>query len=206
MPDVWTETGEYFDSVSVFGNMPIIAALLAIVDMTLTFVHGNQERRDQLWRYFGAIYGFRFPNWLGLPVFFVSLTLILWVVAIVGILGACTWNGSRMQELGVAAVGILIGGRLADSWNSHIALSRKGYRPNPGLASVPIYIAEAVVLAAIFAPGLIHDPYAALLGIAVGAVFFWLLVPSFLRLLAAVFPRHQPWIAGQPMPNWARED
>ena len=144
MPDVWMQIGEYFDNVSLLGKMPAIAVLLAIIDMTLTFVHGNQERRDRLWRYFGAIYGFRFSNWFGLPIFFVSLTLALWVLAIVGILGACAWNGNHMKEWGIAAVGVLIGGRLADSWKSHIALSRKGYRPNPGLASVPFYIAEAV--------------------------------------------------------------
>jgi len=205
MPDVWTLTGNYFASVSVFGKVPIIAVLLAIIDMTLTLVHADMERRGRLWRYFGAIYGFHFSNRLGLPVFFVLLTLALWVVAIVGILGACTWNGSRTEQWGVAAVGLLIGGRLADSWKSHIELSLKGYRPNPGLASVPLYIAEAVVLVVIFAPGLIHDWFFAIPGFAVGVGVFWLLVPMFLRLLAAVLPRHQPWIAGQPMPNWARE-
>ena len=206
MPDVWTQVGEYFDDVTVFGKAPIIAVLLAIIDMTLTFVHANQERRGRLWRYFGAIYGFRFPNRFGLPVFFVSLTLILWLVAIVGTLGVCTWYGSHMQQWGVAAVGMLVGARVADSWKSHIDLNRKGYRPNPGLASVPFYISEAVVLAVIFAPGLIHDPYLGIGGIAVGAGIFLLLVPMFLRVLAAVLPRHQPWIAGQPMPVWARED
>ncbi len=205
MPDVWTQIGEYVDDVSVFGNAPIVAVFLAIIDMGLTFLHGNQERQDRLWRYFGAIHGFRFPDRLGLPVFFVSLTLLLWVVAIVGILGVCTWSGNRLHGLSIAAVGTLIGGRLTDSWKSHIELSRKGYRPNPGLASVPFYIAEAVVLAAIFAPGLIHDWPFAILGVAVGAGVFWLLVPISLRLLALLLPRHQPWIAGQPMPNWALE-
>lgn len=205
MPNVWTQTGDYFASVSVFGDVPIIAVLFAIADMTLTFVHANQERQGRLWRYFGAIYGFRFPNGLGLLTFFVSMTAVLWIVAIVGILGALAWNGGQMHEFGVAAVAILIGGRLADSWKSHIALSRKGYRPNPGLASVPFYIADAVALSAIFAPGLIHHWYLAIPGIAVGAGFYWLLVPISLSLLAGVLPRHQPWIAGQPMPDWAQE-
>lgn len=206
MPDVWMQIGEYFGNVSVFGNVPIAALLLAIIDMALTFVHGNQERRDRLWRYFGAIYGFRFPNRFGLPVFFVSLTLLLWLVAIVGILGPGTWNGHLVQQWGVAAVGVLVGARLADSWKSHIDLNRKGYRPNPGLASVPFYIGEAVVLAVIFAPGLIHDSYFAIGGIAIGAAFFVLFVPMFLRLLAALLQRHEPWVAGQPMPVWAQED
>jgi hypothetical protein len=187
----------------VFGDVPAIALLLAIISMALSLVHGNQERQGRLWRYFGSIYGFRFPDWLGLPVFFVTLTLILWAVAIVGVLGA--WSGSHGQGLGAGAVGALIGGRLADSWKSHIELSRKGFRPNPGLASVPFYIAEAAVLAVIFAPGLIRNWPFAVAGIAIGAGFFWLLVPISLRLLAIVCPRHEPWIAGQPMPNWARE-
>ncbi len=199
------QTGKYFADVSIFGDIPIIAVVLGIISMALTLVHGNQERQGRLWRYFGAIYGFRFPDWLGLPMFFVILTLVLWAVAIVGIMGACTWSGSHVQGLGVGAVGALIGGRLADSWKSHIELSRKGFRPNPGLASVHFYVAEAVVLAVIFAPGLIRNWSFAVAGIAIGIGLFWLLVPGFLRLLAMVFPRHDLWIAGQPMPNWARQ-
>jgi hypothetical protein len=206
VPDAWTQIGHYFAGTSVFGDVPIVAALLAIVSMTLTLVHGNQERQGRLWRYFGAIYGFRFPDWLGLPVFFVMLTLVLWAVAVVGIMGAWTWSGSLTQGWGVGAVGVLIGARLADSWKSHIELSRKGYKPNPGKASVPLYITEAVVLVVVFAPGLIRNWQFAVSGIAVGTGLFWLLVPTSLRLLAMVFPRHGLWVAGQPMPNWAQED
>jgi hypothetical protein len=182
----------------------MIAVILAAVSITLTLVHGNQERKGRLWHYFGAIYGFSFPDWLGLPVFFVILTIVLWVVAVVGIAGAWTWSGSDALGPGIGAVGALIGGRLSDSWKSHIELNRKGFAPNPGLASTPLYIAEAIVLAVIFAPGLIHNWLFAIAGLAIGISVFWLLVPTTLRLLATIFPRHEPWIAGQPMPNWAR--
>jgi hypothetical protein len=142
---------------------------------------------------------------LGLPVFFVIRTLVLRVVAIVGITGAWSWNRSNVQVVGVGAVGALIGGRLADSWKSHIELSRKGLNPNPGLASIPLYIAETAALAVIFAPGLIHNWRESVAGLAIGISLFWLFVPASLRLLAIVFPRHDLWVAGQPMPNWAQE-
>ena len=71
--------------------------------------------------------------------------------------------------------------------------------------TVAFYIAEAVMLAVIFAPGLIRNWPFAVAGIAIGAGVFWILVPFFLRRLAMRFPRHEPWMAGQPMPNWARE-
>ena len=75
-------------------------------------------------------------------------------------------------RVGVGAVGVLIGARLADSWKSHIELSRKGYKPNPGKASVSLYITEAAVLVVVFAPGLIRNWQFAVPGIAVGTACF----------------------------------
>ena len=157
-------------------------------------MHGIQERQGRL---SGAISAPStasvFQIGLAYRVFFVILTLALWTKCH----GSCrdnggvdAWSGSLTQGWGVKPPsGVLIGARLADSRKSHIELSpEKGYKPNPGKASVSLYITEAAVLVVVFAPGLIRNWQFAGSGHRRRHSLFWLLVPTSLRLLAMVFP------------------
>jgi hypothetical protein len=48
--------------------------------------------------------------------------------------------------LAFGCLGAIIGCRISDSLFSHILLNNAGYRPNPGLPSVPLYFVEVLVL------------------------------------------------------------
>jgi hypothetical protein len=193
---------KYFAATSVVGDLSLLTFVILVVSMALTLWHGNQERQGRLWRYFGAIYGFRFPDFWGGGIFFWILTSVLWLISIVAMTG---WPWSGGEAWGIAAVGFLIGARLSDTWKSHAEPWRKGYKPNPGLSSTPFYVCEAVALAVIFAPGLINNWEIALAGLVIGVGLFWIVVPIFLGIWAHFSPRSHPWIAGQPMPRWALE-
>jgi hypothetical protein len=182
------------------------AATLAVIlalDLALTLVHSAQELRGHLWRYFGAIAGARIPDVLGFLSFFVALTLGLWAVGLVGIAGYLPVVDKVPDALAMAAVGGLIGARLSDSWYSHIRLHRRGYRPNPGLTSTPFYIAEAVVLAMLFAAGLWRYWWAAALGLLAGWGSFAVVLPGIriLRDHGWFWVRQQDrWLPGEPIP------
>ena len=68
----------------------------------------NQERKGQLWRYFGAIAGVKIPDGVGLAVFFVVLTISLWTVGLLGITGTVLWQ----TALVFGCLGAIIGCRL----------------------------------------------------------------------------------------------
>jgi hypothetical protein len=59
-----------------------------------------------------------------------------------------------------------------------------GFRPNPGLGTVPFYLAEAAVLAVVFLPGLVGQPAAAAAGLFAGWLGFFVVLPV-LRWLGA---------------------
>jgi hypothetical protein len=176
---------KYFAATSLVGDLPLFTFAILGVSIALTLWHGNQERQGRLWRYFGAIYGFRFPDFWGGGIFFWGLTLVLWLITIVAMTGLWPWSGG--EAWGIAAVGFLIGARLSDTWKSHVEPWRKGYKPNPGLSSTPFYVCEAVALAVIFAPGLINNWQIALgawysVPAPFGSVYpsFWAFGPTFL--------------------------
>lgn len=202
---------EHMIEMSIAGDTAPLWALglVLLVNLVLTMVHSIEELRGPLWRYFGAIAGIRIPHWLGFPVFTVLLTLILWAAGFAGIAGQMPLFGAVPEEWAMAALGGLIGGRIADGLFSHVRLHLAGFRPNPGLSSTPFYFAEALILAALFFPGLSKHPGWAAAGLVVGALFFWSVLPV-LRLISRLIagrkpaPHPQPWTSGQPIPEWAR--
>ena len=198
---------EHLGDLSIFAKpAPVLALVLILgVDLVLTLVHSIQELKGRLWRYFGAIAGVAIPDVLGFLFFFVGLTGGLWALAVVGIAGWFPVVGEIRTEVAVGAIGFLIGGRLSDSWFSHIRLARKGYRPNPGLTSTPFYIVEAFALLLLFAPGLWVHTIPAVVGLGLGGLFFFSVLPllRFLRTLPVVRRlRREPWRSGDPAPAW----
>jgi hypothetical protein len=207
---------EYLSKVS-YNQSNLILALAVIllgVDLVLTLVHSLQELKGvnaPLWRYFGAIIGVQIPDWLGFPVFFVLLTVVLWAVGLAGIIGYVPFlEKERRDKWAIAAVGVLIGARISDGIFSHILLWYLGYRPNPGLASIPYYFAEALFLIILFFPGLKRHWGWATAGFAIGFFFFLLVLPSLqlirqiLLLLGFESFCPEPWLSGESSPEWAR--
>src|SRR5213594_2533745 len=106
---------QHLGAITLFGSpAPFIAlAVLLVVDLGLTFVHVAEEYKGRLWTYFGAITGVEIPKWVGVVFFTVILTVLLWAVGLAGIAGIIPFPHTAPDELwSVAAVGILIGGRL----------------------------------------------------------------------------------------------
>jgi hypothetical protein len=155
-----------------------------------------------LWRVFGAVIGLFVPNWFGFLSFTVGLCLLQWLIGLMAITG---WPGSP-DWLPIGALGATIGARLADSAVSHWLLYARGYRPNPGLSSTGLYVAEAIFLFLVFQKGLTAHPTAAWAGFGCGAGFFIVLVWLLLWLVRLLKPswRHEKWILGEPIPSWAR--
>jgi hypothetical protein len=175
-----------------------ILAILQIVDLAFTFLHSLQERKGRLWRYFGAIVGVKIPDPFGQVVFFGGLTISLWIVGLLGITGTVLWQ----TPLAAGFLGAIIGCRLSDSWFSHILLNNAGYRPNPGLSSVPLYFVEALALVVFFYPTLRIHAVAALIGFIIGALAFYTVIPGLKIIGPLVFAPIKPWQKGTPQPNW----
>jgi hypothetical protein len=176
--------------------------------LAFTLVHVLQEWKGEavpLWRVFGAVVGVWIPNGLGFTLFTLALTVIQWGVSLAGIAGWLPIVGSLTMPAAVGALGVLIGARVGDSVVSHWGLYALGYRPNPGLSSTVLYVAETVFVLTTFWKGLSLAPGAAWVGIAVGALFFCLVLPVLrsLRLIPAW--RREPWTRGQPLPSWAKD-
>lgn len=199
MNELW----QHLPQVSAFGAASALFPLMLVASLVFTLIHAVQEYKGRLWRYFGAIGGLTIPDGIGIAVFVVLLLIWLWVMALAGIAGWLPGLGSVRVELTMIAIGFLIGGRLADSWFSHLRLARRGYRPNPGLSSTPLYVMEAAMLTIVFGRGLAGYPAASTIGLALGILLFFSVLPV-VRLLRAVLwsIRREPWIAGQPRPSW----
>jgi hypothetical protein len=176
----------------------VIVAILQIVDLALTLLHSLQERKGQLWRYFGAIAGVKIPDGFGEISFFGGLTISLWIVGVLGIAGTVLWQ----TPLAFGCLGAIIGCRLSDGWFSHIALNNAGYRPNPGLSSVPLYFAEVVVLLVVFYPTIRMQTFPVLIGFIIGALAFYTVIPSLRSVGRLVFEPIEPWQKGTPQPKW----
>ncbi|THD44179.1 MAG: hypothetical protein E7774_11140 [Bradyrhizobium sp.] len=191
---------ESAESVWIFGGDQTLIALvfLQTADVAFTLLHSLQERHGRLWRYFGAIAGVKIPDGFGDVVFFGGLTVALWVVGLFGITGAVAWQ----SPLAFGCLGALVGCRLSDSLFSHVLLNRKGFRPNPGLASVPLYVIESLVLVIVFYPTMLAHSLAVLIGFVIGALAFYLVIPGLRMAGPLLFEPIQPWRKGDPQPEW----
>jgi hypothetical protein len=180
------------------GYTLVALAVLQIIDLALTLLHSMQERKGQLWRYFGAIAGVKIPDTFGLLIFFGGLTITLWIVGLLGITGTVLWQ----TPLAIGCLGAIIGCRLSDSLFSHILLSNAGYRPNPGLPSVPLYFIEVLVLVVVFFPALRAHTFEALIGFIIGALAFYAVIPGLKTLGPLLFEPIKRWEKGSPRPTW----
>src|SRR5262245_8279106 len=195
---------DYFSQVSIF-NSALAMFLILGANWAFTLVHILQEWKGEevpLWRVFGAVVGVFIPNRLGFASFTVALCLLQWLIGVMAITGWPGWT----DWLPIWALGTTIGARLADSAVSHWLLHARGYRPNPGLSSTVLYVAEAIFLLVVFQKGLGAHPTAAWIGFVCGAGFFIVLVWAGLWLLRVFVPswRRDKWVPGEPIPAWAR--
>ena len=175
----------------------VVLAIIQIANLALTLLHSVQERNGKLWRYFGAIAGVRIPDSDGQFLFFVVLTISLWTVGLLGITGTVLWP----TRLSFGCLGAIIGCRVSDSLFSHILLNNAGYRPNPGLQSVPFYFVEVLVLVVVFYPTLRMHPLAVLIGFFFGALFFYGVIPVIRTFGPLRWERMTPWEKGTPQPE-----
>jgi len=171
-----------------------------VANLGFTLLHSLQERKGQLWRYFGAIAGIKIPDSFGQVVFFGGLTISLWVVGLLGITGTVLWQ----TPLAFGCLGAIIGCRISDSLFSHILLNYAGYRPNPGLPSVPLYFVEVLVLVVVFYPTIRMHTFPVLIGFIIGSLAFYTVIPSLktIRRLVLVLEPIEPWQKGSPQPKW----
>ena len=176
----------------------IAVTILQIIDLAFTFLHSLQERRGQLWRYFGAIAGVKIPDRFGFVAFFVGLTISLCIVGLLGITGTVLWK----TPLAFGCLGAIIGCRLSDSVFSHILLNKEGYRPNPGLPSVPLYFLESLVLVVAFYATIRVHTFPVVIGFIIGALFFYSVIPTLKTIGRSVFEPTEPWQKGSPQPMW----
>jgi hypothetical protein len=198
---------DHLNQVSLFGSAAALFLILGC-NLAFTLIHILQEWKGEsvpLWRVFGAVVGVWIPNWLGFVSFTLSLTVILWGVGLAAIAGWLPIVGALALPTTVGALGVLLGARIGDSVVSHWALYALGYRPNPGLSSTALYALEVVFLLSTFWKGLALAPRAAWVGVAVGALFFSLVLPTLrcLRIIPAW--RREPWRRGEPLPAWTKE-
>ena len=174
-----------------------LLTLLQFADAALTLSHSLQEWKGRLADYFGAIIGVRIPKWIGFVGFFAGLTVALWFVGVLAIGGAALWPNS----VTVAALGFLCGCRLSDGVFSHVRLHLKGFRPNPGLTTVPLYFAEVVFLAVVFQHPLFSLTFPAGVGFLMGAAAFYFVLPVLDRIGRNHWPRREKWQPGTPRPT-----
>jgi hypothetical protein len=182
----------------LLGSSMAVLALLQFIDLAFTLVHSLQERKGRLWRYFGAIAGARIPDGFGQVVFFGGLTIALWIIGLYGITGTVLWQ----TPLAFGCLGAIIGCRLSDGLFSHVLLNNAGYRPNPGLSSVPLYFVEVLVLIVVFYPTIRLHIFPVLVGFVIGALAFYAVIPGLRIFGRLVFPTIEPWRKGDQQPEW----
>lgn len=180
------------------GHTLVILAILQIINLALTLLHSLQERKGQLWRYFGAIAGVKVPDIFGQISFFGGLTISLWIVGVFGITGTVLWQ----TPLAFGCLGAIIGCRLSDSVFSHILLNKEGYRPNPGLPSVPLYFLESLVLVVVFYPSMRVHTFPVVIGFIIGVLFSYSVIPTLKTMGRSVFESIEPWQQGSTQPKW----
>jgi hypothetical protein len=180
--------------------LPLLVLILA-ADYAITLLHSYQEWKGAgapLWRNFGAIVGLDIADRVGFLVFTLLLTLLLFAIGLIGILGLV---GPRTTAF---ALGAVIGARLSDTLVSHLGPHSLGYRPNPGLSSTPLYVLEALFIAWFFHASLAAEPGWAGFGFALGILSFVVVLPG-LWLARLIWPARQrpAWRRWEPIPSWA---
>jgi len=198
---------EHFARISIFGQSePAFWAVVA-ASIAFTAIHVWQEAkaRPPLYRVFGAISGFWFPEWAGVLAFSVGLPIFLWAIALVAYAGCLP--GLRCAKLMPFALGLLLGARIGDSIVSHWTLFLVGFRPNPGLSSTVLYVLEAVLILAAFRPGLAADRHSSLYGVVLGFAFFLAIIPFMAFVLRNIVKnsKRKSWSPSAPFPDWAKE-
>ena len=186
---------------AALNSTPLLVLILA-ADFAITSLHSYQEWKGvgaPLWRNFGAIVGLDIPDRWGFLGFTAFLTLVLFAIGFVGIIGPLDdprWTAR--------ALGALIGARLSDTIVSHVLLYTVGYRPNPGLSSTPLYVIEGFFIGWFFQAPLAANPASSITGFAVGVLFFVGVLPL-LQLVRWLLPawKRTPWSSWQPIPSWA---
>jgi hypothetical protein len=196
---------DHLSSFSIFDHSVFALFLILGCSMAFTVCHTLQEWRGlggPLWWNFGAIVGVRIPYWLGFLLFFVSLTAVLWLVAMVAITGSLLAYPVP-SKCSAGALGALIGARIGDTLVSHVFLHARHYRPNPGLNSTPLYLLEAVFLLVTFSKGLTAGGDFSWKGVMVGGGFFCIILPM-LWLSGILIPswRKDRWHPGDALPKW----
>lgn len=200
-----------------------VLLILLLINLFLTALHSYQEFRGRLWRYFGAIEGVFFPNWLGWILFTLFLTVTLWAfgfLAFGSVLLAAALTIPSLAPftkvtlpvvdctlpVSTVFVGLIVGGRISDTIFSHRRLNDMGFKPNPGLESTAYYLIETGVILVLFAPALFTNPGQFALGFAPAFAFFVVARPVTCRPLE-LFKclKHDPWIPGEELPAWARK-
>ena len=182
-------------------NSTSLLLLILVIDFAITSFHSYQEWSGigaPLWRNFGAIVGLDVPDRWGFLFFTIALTMILFLIGFVGIMGplGVGWTSG--------ALGALIGARLSDTLISHVLLYSVGYRPNPGLSSTPLYVLEAIFIVWAFQTSLTAYPAFAGVGFALGVLAFVVVLPILLlvRWMNPAWKR-PPWPRWEPIPAWA---
>jgi hypothetical protein len=195
-----TQMNENLQNIWILGSSytVVVLAILQIIDLAFTLLHSLQERKGRLWRYFGAIAGVKIPDSFGQVVFFGGLTFSLWIVGLLGITGTVI----SQTPLAFGCLGAMIGCRISDGLFSHVLLNNAGYRPNPGLPSVPLYFVEALVLVVVFYPTISVHTSPALIGFIIGALAFYSIIPTLKTIGRLVFEPIEPWQKGSPQPKW----
>lgn len=189
------DEASHFDQVSRFGPSAIIMVMVIAGSFVITAIHTYQELKGAgapLWRNFGAIVGVKLPDFIGFLAFSLFLTLGLWGLALTGMAGWIPLFGRANPDQAAFALGALIGARLSDTVVSHVLLHAIGYRPNPGLSSTPLYVADAIFVAYAFNPGMAANPTLTTKGIAAGVLVFVVVLPGL-------------WVIGNLVPTWRRE-
>jgi Protein of unknown function with HXXEE motif len=184
---------DHLSEVSVFNHSVLALFLIFGMSLALTLFHTLEElkgRGGPLWRNFGAVVGVWIPDWLGFLLFFLILTAVLWLVALVAITGSLL-TCAVPTKYAAGALGVLIGARLGDTLVSHVLLYVLRYRPNPGLASTPLYVAEAAFVIATFSRGLTAGGGFICVGLVIGAGAFCFVLPVL-------------WFFGIVIPSWRR--
>jgi len=197
---------DHVDQVSIFGRSYLALVLILAFDWAFTLIHTLQEWRGEkipIWRNFGAVAGVWISNRAGFRAFIVGLTVFLWVVGLLGILGPVI---NVPVCLSIGALGFIVGGRIADTLISHLLLHSIGYRPNPGIKSTPLYVLEAIFIVVVFWKDFLHNTRAAWTGFGLGCLGFFIVIPGLLLLrLIKPLSRRERWIPGKPIPQWTSE-
>jgi hypothetical protein len=195
---------DHLSEVSIFDHSLLALFIILGMSAAFTLIHTAQEwkgRGGPLWWNFGAIVGIRVPWWLGFLFFFLILTVTQWLVALAAITGSLVICRVESKYAAVA-LGALIAARVADTLVSHVLPYVLGYRPNPGLSSTLLYIFEAGLMIATFLKGLTTGCGFTCLGVAIGALAFFIVLPLLWSLRIVKDWSKDRWRPGEPPPPW----